>query len=282
MIPFKTSRLFFPRAWLFLWCAALFFLVGCTANQIATFPPGSNINDVRKNLGREKTSVCYPEYILFVYETLDPDNYTVLKFINGELAFQGTLPKWVVQSIGQFGPRVKMNANDYYSMALRLQKQKLNKDAYALMRRYVEANPDSGTPVAFLSHLYMLDSLLDSATFVFENALKTPKKPNVISSLQTNMLALFIQGRRYEKAEEFGKALLADSTVLFKYGIHYNMACLYSLQNKKPEAILHLREIVNFGDKGLTKKKLDNDKDLDNIRKEPEYLEIYKQLPKGK
>jgi tetratricopeptide (TPR) repeat protein len=266
----------------FLFGAFLCLLLGCVANQIATFPPGSNINDVRKSLGREKTSICYPEYILFVYETMDTDNYTVLKFINGELAYQGILPKWVVQSIGQFGPSVKMDAKDYYSMARRLQKQKLNKDAYVLMRRYAEANPDSGMAVTYLAQLYFNDSLLDSAISVYENVLRTEKRVNARSSLQNNELALFVRSRQYRKAEEFGNALLADSTVVFKHGIHYNMACVYSLQNKKAEAILHLKEIIRHLDSGFNKKQLDDDKDLDNIRKEPEYLEIYKQLPKGK
>jgi tetratricopeptide (TPR) repeat protein len=282
MIPTEISRIFFQRTSLYFWCAAFFLLVGCTANQIATFPPGSNINDVRKSLGKEKTTISYPEYILFIYETMDPDNYTVLKFVNGALAFQGIIPKWVVQSIGQFGPQAKMDANNYYSMARRLQKQKLNKDAYALMRRYADENPDSGMAVTYLAQLYMLDSLLDSAAFVYENALKEEKRIHARSSLQNNELALFVRSRQYQKAEEFGKVLLADSTVLFKFGIHYNMACIYSLQNKKAEAILHLKEILQHLDSGFNKKQLDDDRDLDNIRKEPEYLEIYKQLPKGK
>lgn len=280
MILFKTSHIFFSRAWLFFWYVALFFLLGCTANQIATFPPGSNINDVRKSLGKEKTTISYPEYILFVYETMDPDNYTVLKFVNGALTFQGLVPKWVVQSIGQFGPQATMDINNYYRMARRLQKQKLNKDACALMRRYAEANPDSGIAVNYLAQLYMFDSLPDSAAFVYENALKAEKRINARSSLQNNELAFFIRSRQYQKAEEFGKVLLADSTVLFKYGIHYNMACIYSRQNKKPESIQELKEILN--NKGFTKKQLDDDKDLDNIRNEPGFLEIYKQLPMGK
>jgi tetratricopeptide (TPR) repeat protein len=265
-----------------LFSTALIFLIGCTANQIATFPPGTNINDVRKSLGREKTTISYPEYILFVYETMDTANYTVLKFISGTLDWQGIMPKWVVNTIGQSGPSAKMGAYDYYSMAQRLQKQKLNKDAYTLMRRYGEDNPDSGMAVTYLARLYMLDSLLDSAVFVYENALRSAKDISVKSSLQNNMLTMLVQSRQFEKAGDFGKALLADSTILFKYGIHYNMACMYSMLNKKTEAILHLRAILNFGEKGFSKKKLDNDRALDNIRNEPGYLEIYRHLPKGK
>jgi tetratricopeptide (TPR) repeat protein len=282
MIPTNSSRILSPYFYLCILFAALILLVGCTANQIATFPPGSNINDVRKSLGKEKTTISYPEYMLFVYETMDPDNYTVLKFENGTLTAQGLMPKWVVNSLGKSGESAKMGAYSYYSMARRLQKQKLNKDAYTLMRRYGEDNPDSGMAITYLGQLYLNDSLLDSAVLVYENALRGEKRINVRSSLQNNELALFIRARQYRKAEEFGKALLADSTVLFKHGIHYNMACIYSIQNKKTEAILQLKEILQHLDSGFNKKQLDDDKDLDNIRKEPGYLEIYKQLPAGK
>ncbi|HUI91784.1 MAG TPA: hypothetical protein VLX68_05995 [Chitinivibrionales bacterium] len=271
-----------PRPSILLFAIFPLLLFGCVANQIATLQSGTNINDVRKSLGREKDVINYSDYILFAYETEDPENYTVFKFVNGSLAAQEVVPKWVVKVINKSESSVKTSVRDYCAAARTLQKQKLNKAAYALMRTYFEQNPDSGMALICLTQLYLNDSLFDSAAAVYDNALMQEKRENARSSLQNNKLALFIRARRFQKAEDLGKALLADSTMPFKQGMHYNMACMYSLQNKKTEAIRELKEAFNAGDKGFTRKQLDHDKDLDNIRKEPGYVEIYKRLPTGK
>jgi tetratricopeptide (TPR) repeat protein len=49
---------------------------------------------------------------------------------------------------------------------------------------------------------------------------------------------------------------------------YYNLACLYSLMNKPDEAITYLKIAI---DKGYSKKYINADEDLDNIRKTDEY-----------
>ena len=53
----------------------------------------------------------------------------------------------------------------------------------------------------------------------------------------------------------------------------YWKACIYSLKNKKKMAIKALKELENMG-YWISPEMLQRDKDLENIRKEPEYIEI--------
>lgn len=56
----------------------------------------------------------------------------------------------------------------------------------------------------------------------------------------------------------------------------YNRACAYSVAGKKTEAVEMLKKAVELGYRDVNHIK--QDKDLDNIRKEPGYIEIVKQL----
>ncbi len=257
-------------------------MFGCAANRFASVPAGTTIQEVRESFGTEKTTISYPDYFLLVYETQDATNYTVLKFIDGKFKEKGLIPKWVINSSSEAGSAKKLEVRQYYSMAMRLRKQGLHQDAYSLMERYIKDNPDTSMGYTYLSMLYCQDSLFDRAISTDSLGLVKLINKKSFLTLKQNAAATFMKAEKYDEAEMLLNELLNDPNVEHKHGVHYNMACLLSIRNEKEGAIEHLKYIIPHIDKGICKKMLDDDPDMNNIRNEPGYLEIYNQLPEKK
>jgi len=85
----------------------------------------------------------------------------------------------------------------------------------------------------------------------------------------------------FEQAESWYLKLIEnfpDSTA--RANTHYNLACLYSLQNRLDEAIHHLTQTVESGFFDFSW--MDKDRDLDNVRDHPEFAALKKNsLPSG-
>jgi tetratricopeptide (TPR) repeat protein len=261
---------------------ALFCLCACAVNKFASIPLGTDIEDARRRVGHEKSYILAPKYMLLIYEPADDrTNYTVLKFVDGKLEMRGLIPKWVInQGRGEPGAKRQEGPQRSYCIpALRLRKQGLHEEAYNLMKRYIADHPDTIDAYSCLAVIYREDSLGDSSKALYEKAIAGQRDPKKIMRLRMNYMPALMDAGQPDKAESLARELLADSATDPKFGVHYNLACLYSKQNRKDEALLHLREILGHGDKGFTRKYLDEDHDLDNIRREAGFLEIRRQLP---
>lgn len=113
------------------------------------------------------------------------------------------------------------------------------------------------------------DSLKAKADF--ETALQL----DTISS--THAFALMHLGKT-QAAVNFMKAIVAENTN--DGGEYYNLACLYSLANMKPEAIVALQRAIELGYKAYSHIQLD--RDLDNIRTEQGYKDLLTNITKSK
>jgi hypothetical protein len=63
-------------------------------------------------------------------------------------------------------------------------------------------------------------------------------------------------------------------------GEHYDLACMYSVTNKKDEAIAALQQAIKLGYKVYNHIKLD--RDLENIREEQGYKDLLNDITKDK
>jgi len=90
----------------------------------------------------------------------------------------------------------------------------------------------------------------------------------------------FYLGLSFHNQKMYTKALhaykKADSIGFSPERTRYNMACCYSLLNEKGKALHALAEAINAGFQQLPL--LSSDPDLDYIRNEPEFQELYMQL----
>ncbi len=81
-----------------------------------------------------------------------------------------------------------------------------------------------------------------------------------------------------KEAIDFMKAIVEKD--IEDAGEHYNLACIYSLANKKVEAIAELQHAIKLGYKAYNHIKLD--RDLENIRNEQGYKNLLNDITKEK
>lgn len=95
-----------------------------------------------------------------------------------------------------------------------------------------------------------------------------------------------LQNKKFDEAIGIYRQILemiqpypAEQTAQIKQNCYYNVACAYSLQNKKDDAIEALKFAVKYGWKDTNH--MATDKDLDNIRQTPEYKAIIDEINAG-
>ncbi len=81
-----------------------------------------------------------------------------------------------------------------------------------------------------------------------------------------------------QQAIDFIKAIVSEN--INDAGEHYDLACIYSLANKKDEAIVALQQAIKLGYKAYNHIKLD--RDLENIRDEQGYKDLLNDITKDK
>ncbi|HEY4194467.1 MAG TPA: tetratricopeptide repeat protein [Mucilaginibacter sp.] len=83
--------------------------------------------------------------------------------------------------------------------------------------------------------------------------------------------ALFYTGNSDKAIEVMQKNVIATTNDAVLRSHYYNLACLFSLMNKPDEANIYLKKCI---DSGYSKKYVQTDPDLDNIRNTKEYIDI--------
>jgi len=99
-------------------------------------------------------------------------------------------------------------------------------------------------------------------------------KPEDFSAL-SNLAGANTAIKRYDTAIDIYQQL----TRLYpeKSDAYYNLACLHSIRNRIPEAIVNLKKAIQNGYDNYQHIRLDHD--LDNIRKTPFFMDLLKTLP---
>jgi tetratricopeptide (TPR) repeat protein len=83
---------------------------------------------------------------------------------------------------------------------------------------------------------------------------------------------LYQAGEYAQAAERLDAALVDDPRF---WGVHYNAACIYSLNGRLDDAVTHLRRAHELaGDDADVRSMAKDDSDLDAIRDEPGYAEL--------
>lgn len=148
--------------------------------------------------------------------------------------------KYYKKSI-EIAPLLARNRNIYYSLALAYQGKGEYNDAIENFKKAIELAPKDYVIHIDLGVAYYLAGDLKSATQETENSIKINPNDDV-----------------------------------YKAQAHYNLACMYSLQNEKEPAIKNLKEAIRIDAKYKEAAKNDKDKDLKNISSEKEFIEIVK------
>jgi tetratricopeptide (TPR) repeat protein len=264
----------------FVGILSILFLFSCAATKLNVVENGTNIKEVRNRLGKESNFISHPDYLLLIYYKSGSQNCLLLKFINGKLVDQIEMPRWSINTYIGVSPSTPIRSESHYSIARRMQKQKLNHEAYLTMRDFMIRNPDSMMAVTYLAQLYVNDSLFDSALTVYDNAFSRSLKSESRISLTNNYMALLMAAKKYDRAKEIGlKAIHDYNSSKAIHGYYYNLACIYSIQNESDSAVIFLNGIIPFIAKGYTKQMIDKDPDLNNIRNNPDFQKIRSQLP---
>jgi len=136
--------------------------------------------------------------------------------------------------------------------------------------------------IIFIASLNAQD-LLDQGKQNFKNQ-KWDEARNefqqILASDPHNGEAWFYLGLTYINLKQLNEALLAyqkaDSLEFAPAQTRYNIACTYSLLNEKGKSIQAIAEAINAGFNQL--QLLSTDTDLNNIRNEPEFQELFMQL----
>jgi len=143
-------------------------------------------------------------------------------------------------------------------------------DAVEKLSERIEKNPNNPVLYYQLGEIYQkygkfnqAVSEYNKALTIFPTFLKPARGLNKIAVTTT-------------KAGNYKIAIDAYNTILSARpdnpDIYYNLACLYSKQNKIKESMNHLKKAVDKGYDNL--EKIKTDKDLDLARKSPEYREM--------
>ena len=123
-----------------------------------------------------------------------------------------------------------------------------------------------GSVLAFLAGRNQIDFELDFYTRVLT---ADPDYPEVLQAQASNMT---VKGR-LQDGLQVDKRLVAlrpaDPTA------HYNLACRYALLNQRDLAIVTLRRAIELGYRDF--RYIDEDSDLDSVRKDPRFRKLMKE-----
>lgn len=163
----------------------------------------------------------------------------------------------------------------------------------------IELNPDVNFAYAFRSSIYQEKKDYDKALADINTAINLGEATSDQLLLRARVLQKL--GKTDEAKNDF-EAILADSAITFNMpyanlflgnmdlafeqtdslvndepdneSLHYNAACIYSLANKKEEALKHFEKSLEGGYNDFMHIKTDDD--LDNIRETPEFKALVK------
>ncbi len=123
---------------------------------------------------------------------------------------------------------------------------------------------------------HKLTGLLAVCIISLFSATVTAQEPNPPSDEEKTFQDYFSEGMEGIKAKEYEKAIAAFKKAIelnaLESSSYYNIACCYSLMDKKAEAIEWLQKAVEKGWDGF--EHTEQDTDLTNIRAEAGYLKI--------
>ncbi len=132
-----------------------------------------------------------------------------------------------------------------------------------------------GLLIQVLGDLGRFEEMTHIAGVTVDNALrKFERDPTNVRACLGASFGYFRMGKIDAVKRQIAKAKALDPEDSI---INYNMACLYSLIGEKKEALHFLTRAVNRGMRHRAW--LDNDSDLDNLRKEPEFVTLMEGLP---
>lgn len=265
------------------WSLALaLLLAACASNRFASLQPGMGEDAVRAKVGREIRRIEHRDYVVHLHPGPKPGGVVFLKFREGRLDASGSVPAWSVDA-GQEPPR-PLNAEQYFAISVRLAGLGLKEEGFALMRRWAAENPDSSAGATLRGILFSEGDEPDSAFGVHRAAIAAAQDDKLRTEHRNNLLASYIRARRYDEGETYAQELLADPALdtAMLHGIRYNLACIYSIQNRKAKAVEQLKLAIDRRPDAFDQAFLDGDRDFDNIRTEPGFLEQRARLKPGK
>ena len=131
---------------------------------------------------------------------------------------------------------------------------------------YTEAWYNKGNVLAYLDRY---EEALDAYKMAIEI------KPDYTDALYNKGFALWELGRHDEAFDACNKAIEIEPDFADAW---YTLACFYSLENEKVKALESLKKAIENGYNNISH--INQDKDLDFIRKEPEFQEIISKIIK--
>jgi len=148
------------------------------------------------------------------------------------------------------------------------------KDVNSLVLKFQEKlliNPEDYQLQWRLGNLFVCNEEIDKAIQQYEKAL----------SIKSNYFdALFDVAKLYEQKAEYDKAIAAYEKALEQHknrpDLMYFIATAYAMQNNPEESISWLKKLIDMGFKNW--KRLEADKNLENLRASSEYQKIIKNL----
>ncbi len=159
----------------------------------------------------------------------------------------------------------------YNNMRWVKSKSKKYRDTIIGLKKRLARDPDNPRLCFRLAETYNRAGMTGLALEYYENALAL--QPNAIDALLI-MGDFYAAHYRYQLAADIYERL-ADLRPE-SANVHYNLACLYALQNKPEKAVAELKAAVNkgYGDWG----KIASDKDLENIHDTAYFKKIVNNL----
>lgn len=197
------------------------------------------------------------------------------------------LLKWAKEA-----PREVSNPDQFRTACLRALRDTLTADqatdrVRADLRELLVKAQSGHSPDLLLNTACALLQYGDSAAFdTMTSALKKQAESGTDEEKQMalgNLADLNYQARRYEEAAGYYKSAIAlhekeTKPVQGLPTVVYNAACCLALAGKTADALLYLEKALEIGaksDQQLTKALIDSDHDIESLRKEPRFRELY-------
>ena len=193
------------------------------------------------------------------------------------------------QAINHFNRALELDPKSafaYNNLGNVLAEKGLLDEAIDVFHKALELDPNYADVHNNMGNAYVRKGLLDEALYHYEMTItegqtnkNTVKNRDALLSLmpppqQANLLfktaARFAGEKQYERSVDLFQRVLAiypDNPL-----IYYNISCLYSLRNQKPQAVNWLKQAVDHGYNNWEKMKIDPD--FNNIKNEPYFRHL--------
>jgi tetratricopeptide (TPR) repeat protein len=199
---------------------------------------------------------------------LNPDYSTAYWNLGDTLAKSGIL----AEAEENYRKAIELNpqsAEAFYNFANLLAKNKERWDeAEQNYRKAIELNPDYGYIYYSLGVLFQKQNRFTEAIEAFQQRIKLDKT-NVVARI--SLAAIYKRLGNPDKSAEY----VGEAEAFIKDDDYYNLACLYSVVERKDKALRFLRQAV--AKDPFDKFKAKSDPDFDSIRDD----EVFKQIVGG-